>query len=163
MKKIKRWDKSCQIWKLETKVRVKTGIKGVDFKSAYLDISVKGELDIKRGYAWNGCSPKTAILGMVFGTPEGALPNPQEKDRIKGNLENLGYTDLHWQKPKTYYATLIHDSLYQISDHHAEKMDRKTADLIFLAVLKACRFPAAKLYYLVVRILGKYYWGVDPE
>ena len=163
MKKIKRWDKSCQIWKLEKFVTLKTEIRGVEYESDYLRLAKNGDLAIKRGYAWNGCSPKTAIMGMVFGTPEGALPKVREKYAIRKKLEEMGYAPLNWNKPKTYYATLIHDSLYQISDRHAEKMDRKTADQIFLAFLKAFRFPPAKLYYLVVRIFGKYYWGLKPE
>jgi len=163
MKKIKRWDKSCRIWKLEKNVMVKTPVRGFDFDDIpYLSLKENGDLEIRGGYAWNGCSPKTAGLGTVFGTPEGALPQSREKEEIESNLEKKGYTDLHWNHPRTYYATLVHDSLYQISDYRAKQIDRKDADLIFFDILRAYRFPAARLYYLVVRIFGRYYWGEDP-
>jgi hypothetical protein len=55
------------------------------------------------------------------------------------------------------------NSLYQISDRFADKMDQKEADLVFLEFLKAWRFPAAKLYYLIVRLLGRFYWGTGTE
>ena len=160
MMKVTRWNKNCQIWKLESGLTLDTPIIGVNYEGKYVSLKETGELEIKSGYSWNGCSPKVEIMGMVFGTPEGALPRENEKDVIKKNLGMIGYDQLDWYKPKTYYASLVHDCLYQISDRYATRMDRKIVDNIFLKILRAYGFPSAKLYYLAVRLFGKYCWGM---
>lgn len=93
---------------------------------------VDGELTIFAGYAWNGCSPKKKFLDLFsFGTPDGVL-------------------DLNTSKQKSYYASLIHDILYQY-----EMIDKKLADSIFYEELKIDEFAPAKLYYWAVKIFGK--------
>ena len=64
-------------------------------------------LTIKARYAWNGCSPKVKIFSMVFGTPEGALPEQYEEKPIKKNLKNKKLENLSWDKPKTYFASAL--------------------------------------------------------
>ena len=161
MIRTRRWEKDCQIWKLEDELALSTPMEDIHYVGEYLSLKENGELRIERGYSWNGCSPKVEVMGMVFGTPEGALPKESERSAIEKNLAMMGYTQFDWYRPKTYYASLVHDSLYQIGDTYAARMDRKLADDIFLNILKAYRFPLARLYYLAVRVLGKYFWGPD--
>jgi hypothetical protein len=120
-----RWNKDCQIWKVAQGVTLDTPVKGVDYDLKYLKLTPDGRLEIRPRYAWNGCSPKAAIMGVVWGTPEGALPREKEEHLIKKNLEAIGYPQLDWYRPRTYYATLVHDSFYKISEKHAAEMDRK--------------------------------------
>lgn len=52
----------------------------------------------------------------------------------------------------TYYASLVHDALYQY------KVNRKLADKVFYNILKEHGFKAAKLYYLGTRIFGNLFY-----
>ena len=159
MLKFIRWNRACQIWKWGETLILDVPVKGIRIENDYLRLKEDGELKIKPRYTWNGCSPKIEVLGMVLGTPEGALPEMREKETINLNLEHAGYGHLDWCKPKTYYASLVHDCLYQISETEAERMSRKVVDDLFLQLLKAYRFQIAVIYYLAVRIFGRFYWG----
>jgi hypothetical protein len=159
MKSERRWNRECQTWKLGTDVTVNVPVRGVTHDDKHMAITDAGSLTVKDGYAWNGCSPKVSIVGMVFGTPEGVFPDKTEKDLITDALSALNYDGLEWHEPRTYWASLVHDSLYQLSELHAANMSRRTADVVFLDLLKACRFPRARLYYLAVRIFGGLFWG----
>jgi hypothetical protein len=97
-------------------------------------------------------------LGLVFGTPEGALPGEHEQEEIQDNLDSLGYGDFDWWMPKTYYASLAHDSLYQISNARGGGMSRLTVDKLFYGILKAYNFIPAILYYHAARLLGGLVW-----
>ena len=154
-----RWDPNVSIWKLDTEVTVKTPVKAVDFQNPYLVLSADGTLVLKQGYAWNGCSPKFEILGMVFGTPEGGLPGSAEEPMIKRNLQGLGFGNVDWLKPRTYYASLVHDGLYQISNTHGARMNRKIVDRLFYTMLEAYRFRAARIYYWIVDFAGRFVWA----
>src|SRR5436190_2080914 len=59
-----------------------------------LVIETSGRITVMRGYAWNGCSPKFCVLDILIGTPDGVV--------------HAGTG-----KPKAYYASLVHDALYQ--------------------------------------------------
>lgn len=48
----------------------------------------------------------------------------------------------------TYYASLIHDTLYQ---YH---VDKKVADLVFLDIMKRDGFALRKIYYYAVKWFG---------
>ena len=87
MKRLTRYKKGYQIWKLEKDCQLKTPLTGFNYQHDYFDLDDSGKLRIKTGYAWNGCSPKVAILGMVFGTPEGTLPKQNEENPITHNLK----------------------------------------------------------------------------
>ena len=99
-----------------------------------LEIDREGNARVFTGYAWDGCTPKFAIFDIVIGTPDG-MPN------------------LHTTKPKTYYASLLHDVLYQFLDVGLP-MERRQADRAFLELMERDGFAPRALYYRVVRLLG---------
>ncbi len=79
-------------------------------------------LRIKKGYAWDGCTPKFKLFGKVFGVWDG-----------KGNCLK--------------YASCVHDILCQFPN----PFTRKEIDTIFLNMMKDVDFSFAKLYYYSVR------------
>lgn len=96
-------------------------------------IRIKGsKMTINKGYSWDGCSPKVEVLDLIIGTPDGRDSN--------------GF-------PITYFASLVHDALYQWKGEHGIK--RKEADKLFLTMLKG--FKLKWIYYLVVRAFGGIY------
>ena len=115
-------------------------LQGLEFQNEWLSLH-NGVIEIAKGYAWDGCSPKWRIWGKVIGIWDGSI----------SAITN---------KPKTYYASLVHDALYQFAKQIAEQngiklKDVKTAaDLTFFYVMKKHGFPLAKPYYIAVRILG---------
>lgn len=97
------------------------------------------------GYAWNGCSPKYSICDMYFGTPEGII-NKETK------------------MPKTYYASMVHDILYQFSDEISKLgLKRKIADKVFYDVLNRDNFKMSYIYYLAVRLCGGKFWNKERK
>lgn len=94
----------------------------------------EGRITITRGYAWNGCSPKLLVLDLLFGTPEGAVHARTER-------------------PKTYYASMVHDALYQFLPKGLP-LTRRQADAIFLRLLRESDFSPAVVYWLAVRLFG---------
>lgn len=99
-----------------------------------LEIRKDGSLTVLKNYAWDGCTPKFCFLDILFGTPDGIV------DKRTG-------------KPKTYYATLIHDVLYQFLDDDLP-ITRKEADDYFLRLMTDTQFTLRDLYYWAVRLLG---------
>jgi len=79
-------------------------------------------LMIKRGYSWDGCSPKFKIFGITFGTWDG------RNDCLK-------------------YPSLVHDILCQFPN----PLERAEIDKIFYEMMKKVDFSFAKLYYYAVR------------
>jgi len=61
-----------------------------------LIIEMGGRITVTRRYAWNGCSPKFCFFDLLIGTPEGVV-------------------HARTGRPKTYFASLIHDALYQFA------------------------------------------------
>lgn len=98
-------------------------------------IEENGNIRIKKGFAWDGCSPKLKIvfLGFSFfiGTPDGAI------SRETG-------------RPYTYYASLVHDALKQFADHDDMPFSDDQIDFIFLTILERDKFHKAHFYYDVV-------------
>ena len=85
-----------------------------------LEIHPDGRLVILAGYAWDGCTPKFALWDIVFGIPDG-IPN------------------VNTREPKAYYASLVHDVLYQFLSVHMP-ISRTHADTIFLELLHRDEF-----------------------
>ncbi len=111
----------------------------------WLSISVDGTITVKgtheNGYAWDGCTPKKNFLQITWGNFDGML-----KRFDKGDY-----------KPYTYYASMIHDVLYQYK--RCVPVTRKETDKIFYHMLKDAGYCWAYIYYLGVRALGWIYRG----
>lgn len=122
-----------------------TRLKGVSFANKWLKIREDGQIIVLgsnpecNGYAWDGCSPKFFFFDVYFGTPD-------------------GIADRETRKPLTYYASLIHDVLYQFRDCYREQVSREIIDQIFLDELRQQSFQLSGLYFWVVRIFGWIYW-----
>jgi len=107
-----------------------------EFENTWLKIDISGNITIKgsygNGYAWDGCSPKFNVLDIfLIGTPDGRI-------------------NVNTGKPVTYYASLIHDALYQFRKDLGIK--RKVADKVFLYYLGD--FQLRFIYYAAVRLFG---------
>ena len=99
-----------------------------------LEIHPNGDARVLTGYAWDGCTPKFAFFDIVVGTPDG-VPNQVTK------------------KPKAYYASLMHDVLYQFLDAKLP-LSRRQADRLFLEILIRDRFAPRWIYFVAVRVFG---------
>lgn len=122
------------IFRLEADYSYQTGAAAEFLESKWLRIETSGLITVKAGYAWNGCSPKFSVLDLfVLGTPDGIV--------------NVGT-----MRPKAYYASLVHDALYQYFSYHS--FSRKEADLIFRSILRRDRFLLGPVYYFFVRAFG---------
>lgn len=99
-----------------------------------LEIHRNGDARVLADYAWDGCTPKFSLFDIVFGVPDG-IPN-----RIT-------------RKPKAYYASLLHDALYQFLDADLP-LSRAQADRVFLELLTRDRFAPRPIYYAAVRVFG---------
>jgi len=99
-----------------------------------LVIETTGRMTVMRGYSWNGCSPKFCLFDILIGTPDGVVY-------------------LGTGRPKAYYASLVHDALYQFLPLTAP-LTRADADRVFLRLLTASKFAPRRLYWLAVRLFG---------
>ncbi|MFH0772464.1 MAG: hypothetical protein V1933_07580 [Candidatus Omnitrophota bacterium] len=122
----------------------KSSITGRSFENEWFQLLPDGMITVKgtnkRGYSWDGCSPKYKIRDMYFGTPEAVL-----------NYEK--------GQSKTYYASLIHDLFYQFSKDVKGIVTRTEVDKEFYDILKRDGFGMAGWYYWAVRLLGWIWWG----
>lgn len=125
---------SVWIYRLEADYTYQSGREAEFLESKWLRIETSGSITVKAGYAWNGCSPKLNVLDLcVLGTPDGIV-----------NVKTM--------KPKAYYASLVHDALYQYYSYHS--LSRGEADRIFRDILRRDRFLLGPVYYCFVRALG---------
>lgn len=99
-----------------------------------LEIHPDGTLKVLAEYAWDGCTPKFALWDILFGIPDGV-------------------THAATTKPKTYYASLVHDVLYQFLDLGLP-ISRRAADRIFLELLTRDHFGPRWIYFAAVRVFG---------
>ncbi len=97
-------------------------------------ITTEGIITVTKGYAWDGCTPKTCFLDLVLGTPDGVV------------YVGTG-------KPKTYYASLIHDALYQFLPEDPP-LTRAQADRCFLLLMEESKFALRHIYWVAVRVFG---------
>ncbi len=104
--------------------------------SPWLFVDKDGVITIRKGYCWDGCSPKLKILDLfLLGTPDGII-------------------NVNTGKPKTYYASMVHDALYQFLDHPDFPYTRQQCDTIFYQLMCKANFKPARVYYYAVRWLG---------
>ena len=105
------------------------------FTSEWLEINETGQIKVKtneHGYSWDGCTPKWSFFNlMIVGTPD-------------------GHIDYRTMKPYTYYASLIHDALYQYLD--TVPVPKRKIDLLFLKMLGD--FKLRYLYYVATKYFG---------
>jgi hypothetical protein len=99
-----------------------------------LEIHPNGDARVIAGYSWDGCTPKFSIFDIVIGTPDG-IPSEVTK------------------QPKTYYASLLHDVLYQFLDDRLP-LPRAKVDQVFLEILTRDHFAPRWVYYYAVRLFG---------
>jgi hypothetical protein len=122
----------------------KSSITGQSFENEWFKLSTDGTILVKgtnkRGYSWDGCSPKYKFWDMYFGTPEAVI-----------NYET--------RYSRTYYASLIHDLFYQFSKDVKGIVKRGEVDREFYAILKRDGFRIAGWYYGAVRLFGWIWWG----
>lgn len=102
----------------------------------WLTIDWKGNITIQKNYSWDGCTPKLFKIGKYWvGTPDGRIS------------KRTG-------KPQAYYASLIHDVLYQFMKSSKMPFTRKEMDDFFKVILKRDGFKFSGLYYTAVRLFG---------
>ena len=120
-------------WRLTEDVicRDKTG-------TVRLIVEAEGRVTVTSDYAWNGCSPKFCVFDLLFGTPDGVV-------------------DSRTEHPKTYYASLVHDALYQFFPDGLP-LGRAEADRSFYLLMAATGFRLRFLYWLAVRLAGGAIW-----
>lgn len=102
-----------------------------------------GRVTVTHGYAWNGCSPKVCIFDLLIGTPEGVVH------------ARTGHQ-------KTYYASLVHDALYQFIKADSP-LNREQADEAFLRLMVETEFFFRRIYWLAVRAIGWLVWTVKSK
>lgn len=120
-------------------VKYKTNLIGREYSNEWISINKRGLITItpiSTGYAWDGCSPKKDVLDLLIGTPDGK-------------------TDKDTNKPITYYASLLHDCIYQFKDEI--DISRYEADQLFKLLLKNKNFFWSNVYYRCVRLFGGFY------
>jgi len=122
----------------------KSSITGRRFENEWFRLEPDGMITVKgtnkRGYSWDGCSPKWKMGDMYFGAPEAVLNNTIPKSR-------------------TYHASLIHDLFYQFSKDVLHLVKRREIDKEFYNILKRDGFKMALLYFWGVRSFGWLWWG----
>lgn len=103
-----------------------------------LIIEAEGRITVTRGYAWNGCSPKVCFFDLLLGTPDGVV-------------------DATTKRPKTYYASMVHDALYQFLGV-GSPLRRRQADACFLRLIGESAFSPRYVYWIAVRAFGWLVW-----
>ena len=103
-----------------------------------LIIDTDGRITVTEGYAWNGCSPKVCVFDFLVGTPEGVV--------------HAGTG-----RRKTYFASLVHDALYQFLPEGLPYR-RRDADRFFLVLLGESEFAPRWPYWAAVRLFGGFVW-----
>lgn len=121
-----------------------TNITGIEYhhKDGWFSIHPDGKFEIRaslgKGYAWDGCTPKWELLDLIVGTPDGRL-------------------DYLTEEPITYYASMVHDILYQFKDEIP--VSRNTADKLFHIIMKQADYWWRGLYFAIVSLFGGIYGG----
>jgi hypothetical protein len=127
-------------YKIMAPKQFKSQITGYEWEGPWLSIAANGMITVKastdRPFAWDGCSPKFRLLGLgLVGTPDGAI-------------------DINTGQSATFYASMVHDALYQSLD--VIPLSRKECDQIFREILGS--YELAGVYYWAVRCFGRLSW-----
>ena len=134
--------KNFWVFKISEPITINTLIKDVEFENEWILLLPDGDVTVKASsetpFCWDGATPKFNILDIVIGTPDGVV-------------------DMHTGKAKTYYATLLHDALYQFAPRGL--VSRKQADKIMLEEMRKTKFKPRLIYYAVIRLLGGLWWN----
>lgn len=101
---------------------------GVEFSDKYCSFK-NGKLTVKKGYTFNGASPRWEWFGCEFGTPQG---------RALSGIRGFAF----------------HDAMYQHGKNIG--LDRKSADGIQKDIHIEDGLKPAKLYYSILRATGWY-------
>lgn len=113
-------------------------LKDIEFSNEWVVIS-RGQMKISRNYAWDGCTPRYHVFGLVsFGTPNGILRHG---------------------KPWTYWASLAHDVLCQFRD--LIKISKCSVLQVFNDVLERDKWPLRRLYVRAVDKFGPQDFLID--
>jgi len=123
------------IFKITEDYRHQSDILGRAFNSEWLRLDEDGLITVKannNGYAWDGCTPKFNLLDIVVvGVPDGII-------------------DIKTMKPKTYYASLVHDAFYQYLED--VPVTKSEVDRLFFEMLG--EFWLRRVYYFMVKHFG---------
>ncbi len=93
-----------------------------------------GIITVAASYAWDGCSPKFCAFDLLIGTPDGVV-------------------DSRTGHPKTYYASLVHDAMYQFL-LDGLPFSRGQVDGCFRRLMAETGFGPRWLYWAAVRLFG---------
>ena len=134
---------SAYVYCIKEDYPYKSSITERQFKNEWLQLDLDGTITVKgankRGYAWDGCSPKIKIGDIYFGTSEAVLNDDTRQS-------------------KTYYASMIHDVFYQFNKDVRSFVSRKEVDREFYNILRRDGFRFATAYYYGVRAFGWIWW-----
>lgn len=140
------WTKTWR-YRLEEDFRYVTPLLiGITFENEWISIQ-HAEICIKKGYAWDGCSPAIQLKlgnllpqGLWFGTWDGP---------IETNA-----------RPVSYRASLVHDALCQFRGNI--EISKKTATAIFKEILLKDKAPRwqASIYPVFVACIGPQNWRI---
>lgn len=119
---------------LEQPALIYTDIHGITYQDHIFKLQPNGEMIVYIGYKWDGCTPKFNFLDITWGTPDGRLNRRSNR-------------------PMTYYASLVHDVLYQSTI----PITRAQADAEFLREANKAGFKLAGLYNFFNRTFGRFY------
>ena len=132
------------IYCLEEDYSCRSSITGRAFENEWFKLAADGTVTVKgsnkKGYAWDGCSPKLKFKDICLGIPDAVL-------------------NWNTRRPKTYHASMVHDVFYQFSYDVKPFVKRKEVDRLFYEILKENNFKLARVYYGAVRCLGWLFWG----
>jgi len=127
------WESSLEI-KEDVAFKDKTGV-------VRLVLEKGGRITVMRGYAWNGCSPKYCLFDILLGTPEGVV-------------------DSRTRRPKTFYASLVHDALYQFVP---DGLPRPAGRPISVSCSFWRRRVSARGFSTTLRCACSARWCVEPQ
>jgi len=112
----------------DSEERYITFLTGHNVEFEFLTVK-KGIATIKKGYSWDGATPKVKLFGVIIGVPDG------KKDQLR-------------------YATLWHDVLTQYGTGK-----KKNVDLLFKKDMINVGWSLYSLYYTAVRLFGWLRWN----